>query len=73
MLRTRPIMVYILTIAVPPALMNGSGTPITGAVLSTIPIFIIQCEKMSPKAPMQMNLPRWSRVTRLSAKIFRQM
>ena len=64
---------YILSTAVPPALINGSGTPITGITARTIPIFIRQCANIIPNTPTQIFLPRLSFAIRLSATIFRQI
>ena len=53
---TMPMAVYILRTAVPPALMNGSGIPMTGMTLSTMPIFMKAWAKSMANVPMQMNL-----------------
>ena len=54
---TMPMAIYILRVDVPPALKNGSGTPITGMTFRTIPIFIKQWVKIIEDTPIHRNIP----------------
>lgn len=62
----------MVTIAVPPAEKKGRGTPITGMKPNTIPMFMIECEKISPVTPAQTSEPNESHLV-LSISIRKQI